>query len=349
MEQLIESINETLNYKLSMSNIELYHSNLLAKVLEQYKEIPFSLLEGIVEDYASYRITSVLREKKRKDLTIELKNGDKSITVIIENKIKSLPDRVQLENYLTAKDNVYYILLSLIEPSEETLPDKWYWKSYHNLSKYYMEIIEGTESLLYSEFLEDYVLYISEISKLLCLDELDMNLKYFYLDEKVRSRLNEIGLLDLVDKMRFNKMSHKIKNQTGEVYSGRSRGNFHFGYNYEVSEFLSCGIQIEGNQYRLKINFKNGLGKSEEELKDICNTLRSENLFFIFNANQLFDTPSKKVKWNKYNNKESLDLYDYKIIKKQVTFKQLLKHIQYDIEEILKNSKIIESKVVSST
>ena len=49
MESLINTINNTLNHKLSLSNMELYHSNLLARVLEKYKGEPFSLLEGVIE------------------------------------------------------------------------------------------------------------------------------------------------------------------------------------------------------------------------------------------------------------------------------------------------------------
>lgn len=67
MESFINTINNTLNHKLSLSNMELYHSNLLARVLEKYKGEPFSLLEGVIENYKTYHIIYVERESKHKD------------------------------------------------------------------------------------------------------------------------------------------------------------------------------------------------------------------------------------------------------------------------------------------
>ena len=350
MESFINTINNTLNHKLSLSNMELYHSNLLARVLEKYKGEPFSLLEGVIENYKTYHIIYVERESKHKDLTIKLSNENQTITVIIENKFKSLTNRNQLEKYTTDESNMYYILLSLTEPEKGILPEKWCWKNYDELSQYYSEITKKTDDILFKEFLKDYVTYISAVSKLLKATELDMELEKYYLDTSVRERLKDIGLVDLVDKIRYEKMSNKIKykNKVGTSYFGRIRGEFYFGYNYEINEYLSFDIQIQGTQYRHKLNIKKNIGKTNKELIKICEDLKDSQLLFTLKDNDLLKTSLKRRnKWNKYENNESLDIYDYKKIVEQVTFKKLINYINNEIAVLVGNSKSIENLVMN--
>lgn len=350
MKSYIEAIDQTLNHKLSMSNMELYHSNLLARVLEKYKEEPFSLLEGVVPNYKAYRTICVERESKHKDLTIILSNGNQTITVIIENKFKSLPEREQLEKYTTKDSNMYYILLSLTEPEKDILPEKWCWKNYDELSKYYSKIAKKTNDLLFKEFLKDYIRYISAVSKLLNASELDMELEKYYIEPSVRKELKNIGLVDLVDKIRYEKMKNRIKcnNGIGRPYSNRMSGGFYFGYNYEINEYLSFDIQIQGNQYRHKLNIKKSIGKSKEELIDICEDLKTKKLFFTFEKNDFLITPSRRRNnWNKYESDKSIDLYDYKKIVDQATFKDLISYINNQIKILVRNSKEIENLVMN--
>lgn len=350
MKSYIEAIDQTLNHKLSMSNMELYHSNLLARVLEKYKEEPFSLLEGVVPNYKAYRTICVERESKHKDLTIILSNGNQTITVIIENKFKSLPEREQLEKYTTKDSNMYYILLSLTEPEKDILPEKWCWKNYDELSKYYSKIAKKTNDLLFKEFLKDYIRYISAVSKLLNASELDMELEKYYIEPSVRKELKNIGLVDLVDKIRYEKMKNRIKcnNGIGRPYSNRMSGGFYFGYNYEINEYLSFDIQIQGNQYRHKLNIKKSIGKSKEELIDICEDLKTKKLFFTFEKNDFLITPSRRRNnWNKYESDESIDLYDYNKIVDQATFEDLIAYINNQIEILVGNSEDIEELVMN--
>ena len=350
MDSYIKAIDQTLNHKLSMSNMELYHSNLLARVLEKYKEEPFSLLEGVVPNYKAYRTICVERESKHKDLTIILSNGNQTITVIIENKFKSLPKRNQLEEYTTDDSNMYYILLSLTEPEKDILPEKWCWKNYDELSKYYTKIAKKTDDILFKEFLKDYVRYISAVSKLLNATELDMKLEKYYIETSVRTRLKEIGLIDLVDKIRHGKMSNSIKRykEVGTCYFDRISGGFYFGYNYEINEYLSFDVQIQGNQYRHKLNIKKSIGKSKEELIDICEDLKTKKLFFTIEENDFLITPSRRRnKWNKYESDKSIDLYDYKRIVNQATFKDLITYINNQIKILVRNSKEIENLVMN--
>lgn len=108
MDQFKQIVN-TLNFKLSLSNIELYHSNLLATVLDRNKDIPFSLLSEVIDNYNDFKVVKVEREKKHRDLTIFFSNVKKEIKVIVEDKFKSLPDSKQLLSYMD--NNVYNFIV----------------------------------------------------------------------------------------------------------------------------------------------------------------------------------------------------------------------------------------------
>ena len=97
---LRNKIENTLNYQLSLSNLELYHSNLFAVVLEKSECINHKFFSDVVDINKKYTNLKVYREKNKMDLTIEvIDEVGKNHTIFIENKVKSLPDENQLIRY----------------------------------------------------------------------------------------------------------------------------------------------------------------------------------------------------------------------------------------------------------
>lgn len=348
MESLIKIIESTLNYKLSLSNLELYHSNLLEVILSKHSSEPFSLLQNVVDDYEDYHIIKVEREKGHKDITVTLENNEETIVVIVENKFKSLPEREQLEKYMDATDKTYYLLLSLVEPEEGVLPPSWVRKSYLHLAEYIESIIKITNVDFFKGFLEDYCIYIKSISKLISCNELDLKVEKYYLEKKISEKLSKIGLIDLVYKLRAQKMKNKIKIKGTTTYANRVRGGWHFGCEYRINEQLSVEIQVEGKQYRQKINCKRSVGKSFEGLTESCMDLKNRGVLFDFEKAH-FLSPSKKrrVKWNKYQTTTSIDIYDYQIINEKLSFETLLTYIEKDMKNIILNADLIKEIIVT--
>ena len=58
-------IESTLNYQLSLSNLELYHSNLFAVVLEKSKFINHKFFSDVIDINKKYADLKVFREKIR--------------------------------------------------------------------------------------------------------------------------------------------------------------------------------------------------------------------------------------------------------------------------------------------
>ncbi|HEL9598587.1 TPA: PD-(D/E)XK nuclease family protein [Streptococcus suis] len=345
----INLIKSTLNYKLSLSNIELYHSNLLGDVLERYPEIPFTLLDGIVKGYENYRIVNVWREKKHKDITLQMSDGKNDIQVVIENKFKSLPYREQLEKYMDGgTSNTFYILLSLTKPESDVLPEGWTWKSYDNLCDYYEIVSNQTSNSLYVEFLKDYNVYVRAISELLESESVDMKLYEYFLRPEVESALEQIGLIDLIHKIRYEKMCNLIRSTKVIKYSGRVRGAFYFGCCYKLSDEISFDIQIEGEQYRHKLNVSKSANFSLEQIKLVCSRLKEKVDMFTYKNNNIFSTAQRRVDWNKYETRDSLDLYNYVKIDRPVTFSDLINYLNDDLKRLIAGKYKIKETILES-
>ena len=346
MEFLIKNIESTLNYKLSLSNLELYHSNLLEDILSKHIHQPFSLLQDVVGNYENYHIINVEREKRRKDITVTLNNNEETIVVIIENKFKSLPDREQLEKYKEATDKTYYILLSLVEPEDNVLPPGWVRKSYLDLAEYINSIIKITNIDFYKGFLDDYCKYINSISKLISCNELDLKVENYYLDKTISEKLSQIGLIDLVSNLRAQQMKNKVKIKGTTTYANRVRGGWHFGCEYLINEQLSVEIQVEGKQYRQKINCKKSIGKSFEELTESCMDLKKRGVLFNFDKAEFLRLRDKVV-WNKYETNDRIDIYYYQTINNNVAFNFLLAYIKKDMKNIILNADLIKESIIT--
>ena len=157
-------IGNTLNYQLSLSNLELYHSNLFAVVLEKSEFINHKFFNDVIDINKKYIDLKVYREKNSIDLTIEVIDEDRKTHVIfIENKVKSLPDENQLIRYSEKNSSAKGILLSLVEPEFE-LPESWFRRSYGELIEYYSDLLKKVDET-FRLFLIDYIDYMKNVEK----------------------------------------------------------------------------------------------------------------------------------------------------------------------------------------
>ena len=93
--KILKAINDLSNnamFAMSLTSKELFHSNLWAWMLRKYPQV---FTPVFYPEYNGQDKIEVLREYKNTDLFLKI--AGKSI--IIENKLKSLPDKNQLERY----------------------------------------------------------------------------------------------------------------------------------------------------------------------------------------------------------------------------------------------------------
>ena len=341
---LRNKIENTLNYQLSLSNLELYHSNLFAVVLEKSEFINHKFFSDVIDINKKYTDLKVYREKNSIDLTIEVIDEDKNTHVIfIENKVKSLPDKSQLIRYSEKYSNAKGILLSLVKPEFE-LPDSWFRRSYVELIKYYSDLLDKVDET-FRLFLKDYIDYMKNVE--VFIEKISYGETY-YLEEPNNKVLEDMRLRSVIEKIHYANLQNKIADLGYKTYSGRIRGGHHFGIDLPIEGTTSSfDIQIQGNQYRHKVNFSIEDKERLGDLERICDIIKEKTCLFNFNLenNPILEKSSSRKKWKAYYKK---DFYDYAHIRKDVSCKKLIDYIKVDVKKIEENLKIVKDIILEN-
>ena len=344
---LRNKIENTLNYQLSLSNLELYHSNLFAVVLEKSGFINHKFFSDVIDINKKYTDLKVHREKKSIDLTIEVTDEDSQTYVIfIENKVKSLPDESQLIGYSEKDPNAKGILLSLVKPGFK-LSDSWFRRSYVELIEYYDDLLNKVDET-FRLFLLDYIEYMKNVEKFI--EKISYGESYFLEESnnKVLEVLDGMRLRSVIEKIHYANLQNMISDLGYKTYSGRIRGAHHFGIELTMEGTESTfDIQIQGNQYRHKVNFSLEDKEKLGDLERICDIIKEKTCLYHFNLedNPILKKSASKKKWKMYDKK---DYYDYAHIKKHVSSKELIDYIRTDVKKIEAHLKIVKEIILEN-
>ena len=341
---LRNKIENTLNYQLSLSNLELYHSNLFAVVLEKAGFINHKFFGDVIDINKKYTDLKVYREKKSIDLTIEVTDADGQTHIIfIENKVKSLPDESQLTRYSEKDPNAKGILLSLVEPGFD-LPESWFRRSYGELIEYYNDLLNKVDET-FRLFLIDYIEYMKNVEEFI--EKISYGKSYF-LEESNNKVLESMRLRSVIEKIHYANLEKKIADLGYKTYSGRIRGDNFFGIDLPIEGTTSSfDIQIQGNQYRHKVNFSLEDKAKLGDLEKICESIKQKTCLYHFNLedNPILQKSSSKKKWKMYDKK---DVYDYAHIKKHVSREELIDYIKTDVKKIEAHLKIVKEIILDN-
>ena len=341
---LRNKIENTLNYQLSLSNLELYHSNLFAVVLEKSEFINHKFFSDVIDINKKYTDLKVYREKNSIDLTIEVIDEDsKNHVIFIENKVKSLPDKDQLVRYSEKDSNAKGILLSLVEPGFE-LPEGWFRRSYVELIEYYRDLLDKVDET-FRLFLKDYIEYMENVEEFI--GKVSYGESYF-IEESSNKVLEGMRLRSVIEKIHYANLQNKISDLGYKTYSGRIRGGHHFGIDLPIEGTTSSfDIQIQWNQYRHKVNFSLEDKEKLGDLERICDIIKEKTCLYHFNLedNPFLQKSSSRKKWKTYDKR---DFYDYALIKKHVSSKELINYIKTDVKKIEAHLKIVKEIILEN-
>ena len=341
---LRNKIENTLNYQLSLSNLELYHSNLFAVVLEKSQFINHKFFSDVIDINKKYTDLKVYREKNSIDLTIEVIDEDGLTHVVfIENKVKSLPDEDQLIRYSEKDPSDKGILLSLVEPGFE-LPERWFRRSYGELIEYYNDLLNKVDET-FRFFLLDYIEYMENVEKFI--EKISYSESYFF-EESNNKVLDGMRLRSVIEKIHYANLQNMISDLGYKTYSGRIRGAHHFGIDLPIKGTTSSfDIQIQGNQYRHKVNFSLEDKEKLGDLERICDIIKEKTCLYHFNLedNPILEKSASRKKWKMYDKK---DVYDYAQIKKHVSSEELIDYIRTDVKKIEAHLKIVKEIILKN-
>lgn len=351
----IMSIEKLPIFRMSLSSKELFHSNFIAWVMEEYPEIMGKFFCEILEIENEIKsIENVKREKHDIDISFNLGEN----IILIENKVKSIAYEEQLKKYQNLykkEENKKYILLSLKKPTFEN--DEWLYLEYSTLLTQFENMINKEINPYHKYLLTDYINFINILLKnflpLINIEEIEIcNLYKKGTDENnLIEKLTTLRMHDFFLKGLFEDMANLLINKPSAICNNEefkfsnkkifdceenifsitfsmSRAQGLLDVKYKIGDFI-IGIQIQGEQYRQFIE-----GEKKEKIKDISKKLLESKQWFQF-SNQLDKTEELtypiKGEFNKFNSSNWLFLYrSIKInIANEALFDMIYKDIKY--------------------
>lgn len=124
MKEIIDKVKNNFLFQASLGSKELFHSNMLAWILEQQNENKqFEALRIFIKTVAEIDVgliteentPIIVREENKIDLTIKWRDGKDWNLIFIENKMKSIPTSKQLNEYDDKIDKFLKVKTTLLK------------------------------------------------------------------------------------------------------------------------------------------------------------------------------------------------------------------------------------------
>ena len=359
---LLSRLGDSPVFHFSLGSKELFHSNFLAWIFEQPEWAAATteffgrfVPQGYVFDPC--RPNAVFREKQNIDVWLTFQDkgalADESLWhVWIENKVKSLPRRDQLEAYAAKKpENATCVLLSLSEMDE--VPSQWRTLSFGDVQSFIETCAQETTSEYLRNILQDYALLVNalvEIEKrseihdsqffdfclasnpiLRALDE--YRLDDFYLKKKYAGMAKVVWHAAEVAGFKMapnrSKIDWELDVPTVFVNSGMTRATGFLDIKYVIQPQLSIGIQIQGNQYRLVVEDNTG-DNTERYARALLDAQQWFQFPAEFGEGKLYPNPKRK----KFNRFGAVFLYQSKKIPETLAWKEVVRICIRDLKKI---------------
>lgn len=301
LEQIASELKKSPMFQLSLSSKELFHSNFLYWIWKSSPQIFRNIIEQI---YGTINKNNqkepliwpiefdVKREYLHYDLCIVDKSNERPF-LIIENKIKSIPRKDQLNRYKKENEKAICILLSLVTDfvGKKEVEKDWIIIDYSKYSQIIRKVYQSNNPY-FSTIVEDYCTMVntlqsisntwkisdslkfneqsSDLVKSLRIDDLHQKLRYSGMLERILEKIqNEFewpeekfifgkntGDILLGEKIGKNKRNKDtITPSFSEIYvgTGMSNAQGYFELKIKVDDKTLFTIQVQGNQYRRAI------------------------------------------------------------------------------------------------
>ena len=345
-------------FRLSMSSLELFHSNFLEWLFDLDHEAFLKCFGLKVNNSSTYTIkreyhlgTTPVNGKDKQWVTdiAVFENGN--LILIIENKIKSTPSKGQLLNQSTFAGTAKKVLLSLFA----------YSGALHGFDSVLYETLFGEirkNYALHSQFvpyIQDYCDMLDRLQFILDNDPLVKDWRGEYYTAHLPSPdLETCGIMDAFRKYQAASLADEFvnrfiaKNTTGlPMTCKHSLNNKHACTTiaYELNNRLCVGVQIEHDQLRIFFEDKN----KKFNISNISNVDTYWNIWFAPLK------PQGKSKggpnYCSYNMSKSLFIYRYVklgdiFVSSPIKIDDLCKYVEGILDQIHKNSSAIISKVL---
>ena len=352
--KVINDLSNNAMFAISLTSKELFHTNLWAWMLRKYPQV---FTPVFYPEYNGQDKIEVLREYKNTDLFLKI--GDKSI--IIENKLKSLPDKNQLERYnkkfLNTVDKT--ILVSYFSPLFTSGYDSLL--SYDYLFEKMKECFEATKSTIIentdSTLIQCYLEFLNLLNQLLHSVDFDSNNKIGELwavikDKEIQEKLKAINFAKTFEKAFLIKLTRWIlcdflnyeAIDTINIGCGRdlkvySDMLFYFPGAWDKDEskrqdLCYLGISLWENEYRYYAGLhKNQCGITNPKNGRMDRDNKRAGFKYLSDNYDWFFEQENFGKWNGYSYESEMYLYK-KLDVSKYSVKELSQKVIHDLELI---------------
>jgi hypothetical protein len=221
---ICDGLKQSPLFQLSLASKELFHSNFLAWLCETYPDLAGHVFaDFLLHAPATCEGLRVCRESHNIDLLLRYSGGEQ---LVIENKVKSLPVKRQLEKYagvVRDKEHAAFLLLSMTRPAFLPLNEAairlsdgtvWQYVTYRELADKLADLLRRIEAInsYHGQLLRDYIGFIIHLDALrsrFVIDWDDEQADFFGANDDIR-HLRSIRLHDMIDKMRYAQLEQRV-------------------------------------------------------------------------------------------------------------------------------------------
>jgi hypothetical protein len=208
----ISALKDSPMFQLSLSAKELFHSNFLAWLCRLYPEEVLPVFTR----YATNPLTNitdvqVLREKNHQDVKFVFPDGH---TIVLENKVKSLPTKEQLRGYSNKypnKKNCTFILLSLVKP--DFAGTAWRFMDYHSLGNELLQVHPkiAKRNSYHGAILYDYAKSVLDMDRIVK-SFFQKNDDFFGFKERLE-KLSDLRFHDVIQKLIYSQLARTLESR----------------------------------------------------------------------------------------------------------------------------------------
>lgn len=231
-DEIIKNLEQSPMFNLSLSSKELFHSNFLYWLWKSDSNLFLQLIDKLSNSsdfYQNYANNlsqiEVRREYKHFDLCIIRKEKNKEeILLILENKVKSIPYKEQLDRYKNEVKNITtdktkYVLLSLSEkfPDRQSIEDEKIWSivNYTTLAQH-IRTLYCKNNNCQNYIISDYCEYIKLLQNLIKIWESEWQKNKTLLlnsSDKYYEKAYDLRIHDLYGKYLYSQISENLRNE----------------------------------------------------------------------------------------------------------------------------------------
>jgi hypothetical protein len=378
IESAVSQLRKSPLFNLSLGAKELFHSDFLDWLSRSYPSSVMPIFAKRMTIYPNISVDwKVEREKGHQDLKFSFNDGS---VLVVENKVKSIPNKEQLQKYChkyLGKPHHTFLLLSLLKPEFITSNDDiiklgddchWAFLDYQRLAQELQSILPLVEqqNTYHGKLLSDYIEFIDLLSKIANasarVTESSENLFSYH---QYMHILRDLRIHDLFYKSIFSNMAQlmitKLQNIGHIVQKDRSPNkgkkeeifvdsNFTHGTGMCTVYYVIIGEKEEGGPCIMFIQLQDDMFrlffhiKGKKRSMKIAEIIADENLWFNFDKlpeSSIIKRFRKEKHFNSYN---KTDLYRYKLIH-NISPEELAKIIISYVDQLKKNANRIRGIV----